>query len=65
MQVRQDEGEVLIWRASSARDSRFGLSLSRLRIAVLCASGLAEESLCHLDVARHSDLRVSLQRFAE
>jgi hypothetical protein len=31
----------------------------------LCASGLAKEPPDYLDVARHSDLRVALQRFSE
>ena len=38
---------------------------SRLQIDVLSAGGLAEESVYHLDVAGHSDMRVSLQRLIE
>jgi hypothetical protein len=47
------------------RDDADKPASSRLQIAVLCASGLAEEGLSHLDVAEHSNLRVALQRFAE
>ena len=38
---------------------------SRLQVDLLSAGGLAEESLYHLDVARHSDMRVALQRFSQ
>lgn len=34
-----------------------------IRDLLLPSGGLAEESLYHLDVAGHSDLRVSLHRF--
>jgi len=56
---RKMAGEV------SVEAQRLTASAARPQIAALFASGLAEESLCHLDVARHSDKLVTLQRFVE
>ena len=43
-----------------------GRSAARIKTSSEQRSGqLVEKSLGHLDVARHSDIRVNLQRFAE
>jgi hypothetical protein len=44
------------------RDAADKHRIKQLQIDVLCAVGLAEESLSHLYAARHSDLHVSLLR---